>query len=288
MSSATQNQAFNAILLLYGQVLEISLDDQKISAVRAGRKKNMPVVLTQEEVSQVLILMNGTVQLMAKLLYGSGLRVMECVRLRVQDIDFGMGEITVREGKGFKDRLTILPESLAPALQEQIERVKVLHRQDLKNGFGSVYMPYGLERKFRNAHKELGWQFLFPASDIAVDPSTGLKRRHHMHESNLQRSVKRAARQAGINKRVTPHTLRHSFATICSWMVRISERSRNCWSQGCINYNDLYPCPAAEGNSAGAEPTGLLRYLPGSGSRPKHKKCIGILLPILLVFPVHF
>jgi len=142
VSSATQNQAFNAILLLYGQVLEISLDDQKISAVRAGRKKNMPVVLTQEEVSQVLILMNGTVQLMAKLLYGSGLRVMECVRLRVQDIDFGMAEITVREGKGFKDRLTILPESLAPALQEHIERVKVLHRQDLKKGFGSVYMPY--------------------------------------------------------------------------------------------------------------------------------------------------
>ena len=196
VSASTQNQAFNAILFLYRKVLGISLEDKTISAIRAARKKNIPVVLTRDEVGRVLTLMNGTVQLMAKLFYGSGLRVMECVRLRVQDIDFGMGEITVREGKGFKDRLTMLPESLAPVLQEQIERVKVLHRQDLKNGFGSVYMPYGLERKFRNAHKELGWQFLFPASDIAVAPQTGIKRRHHMHESNLQRAVKKAARQA--------------------------------------------------------------------------------------------
>ncbi len=135
-------------------------------------------MLTREEVNRVLTLMDGMVQPMAKLLYGSGLRVMECVRLRVQDIDFGMGEITVRAGKGFKDRLTILPESLAPALQEQIERVGVQHQQDLKNGFGSVYLPYALERKFKNAYKELGWQFLFPARDIAVDPLTKIKRRH--------------------------------------------------------------------------------------------------------------
>jgi len=213
VSASTQNQAFNAILFLYRKVLGISLEDKTISAIRAARKKNIPVVLTRDEVGQVLTLMNGTVQLMAKLLYGSGLRVMECVRLRVQNIDFGMGEIMVREGKGFKDRLTMLPESLVPALQEQIERVKVLHRQDLKNGFGSLCMPYGLERKFRNTQKELGWQFLFPAGEIAVDPGTGIKRRHHLHESNLQRAVKRAAKQAGINKRVTPHTLRHSFAT---------------------------------------------------------------------------
>jgi integron integrase len=158
-------------------------------------------------------ILSGTVQLMARLLYGSGLRVMECVRLLVQDIDFGMGEITVRKGKGFKDRLTILPESLILPLREQIDRVRGIHRQDLQNGYGSVYLPYGLERKFKNAHKELGWQFLFPASAIAVDPRSGVKRRHHMHESNLQRAVKQAARRAGINKKVTPHTLRHSFAT---------------------------------------------------------------------------
>ncbi len=213
VAASTQNQAFNAILFLYRRVLGVALEDENISAIRAARKKNIPIVLTREEVIRLLSLMSGTVQLMARLLYGSGIRVMECVRLRVQDIDFGMGEITVREGKGFKDRLTILPESLVPALEEQIERVRIQHQQDLKNGFGLVYMPHALERKFKNAHKELGWQFLFPAVDISVDPRTKLKRRHHIHESGLQRAVKRAAKRAGINKRVTPHTLRHSFAT---------------------------------------------------------------------------
>jgi integron integrase len=213
VSASTQNQAFNALLFLYRRVLGVSLEDENISGIRAARKKNIPIVLTREEVFRLLTLMSGTVQLMARLLYGSGLRVMECVRLRVQNIDFGMGEITVRDGKGSKDRLTILPESLVVPLQEQIERVRVQHQQDMEKGFGSVYLPYGLERKYRNAHKEFPWQFLFPASDIALDIRTGIKRRHHMHESNLQRSVKKAAKQAGINKRVTPHTLRHSFAT---------------------------------------------------------------------------
>lgn len=213
VSASTQNQAFNAILFLYRRVLGITMEGENISAIRAKRKKNIPVVLTREEVGRMLGLMNGTVQLMAKLLYGSGIRLLECARLRVHDIDFDMGEITVREGKGFKDRLTILPENLVLPLQEQIERVRIQHEQDLKNGFGSVEMPYALDRKFKNAHKELGWQFLFSGRNISSDPRTKIKRRHHVHESALQRAVKSAAKQAGINKRVTPHTLRHSFAT---------------------------------------------------------------------------
>ncbi|MDX1776929.1 MAG: integron integrase [Desulfobulbales bacterium] len=213
VSASTQNQAFNAILFLYRRVLGVSLQDENISAIRAGRKKNMPVVLTRDETTRLLSLMNGMTQLMARLLYGSGLRVMECVRLRVHDIDFGMGEVTVRDGKGAKDRLSILPESLVPDLRQQIERVRIMHQQDLISGFGSVFMPHGLERKFQKAHKELGWQFLFPAKKVAFDPRTGMRRRHHLHASMLQRAVKEAAKQAGIVKRVTPHTLRHSFAT---------------------------------------------------------------------------
>ena len=213
VSASTQNQAFNAILFLYRRVLGVSLQDENISAIRAGRKKNMPVVLTRDETTRLLSLMNGMTQLMARLVYGSGLRVMECVRLRVQDIDFGMGEVTVRDGKGAKDRLSILPESLVPDLRQQIERVRIMHQQDLISGFGSVFMPHGLERKFQKAHKELGWQFLFPAKKVAFDPRTGMRRRHHLHASMLQRAVKEAAKQAGIVKRVTPHTLRHSFAT---------------------------------------------------------------------------
>ena len=213
VSSATQNQAFNALLFLYQEVLGISLADENISAIRAKRKKNIPAVLSVSEVKKVLALLQGTQKLMARLIYGSGLRLMECVRLRTHDIDFAMNEIMMRNGKGFKDRLTILPESAKKDLEEQIERVRIIHQKDLKNGFGSAYLPYGLERKFRNAHRELGWQFLFPATGLAVDPGSRMKRRHHIHETTLQKAVKQAARRAGINKRVTPHSLRHSFAT---------------------------------------------------------------------------
>jgi integron integrase len=213
VSAATQNQAFNAILFLYREVLGISMEGRNIAAIRAKRVKNIPVVLSKDEVKTMLTLMSGTQQLMARLLYGGGLRVMECVRLRVQDIDFGLNEIMVRNGKGFKDRLTILPETVKKDLQDQVERVRIVHLNDIKAGFGTVYLPNALERKFKNAHKELGWQFLFPASNIAKDPRTKVKRRHHIHESVLQKAVKRAASRAGIVKRVTPHTLRHSFAT---------------------------------------------------------------------------
>ncbi len=213
VSAATQNQAFNALLFLYREVLGISMEGKKINAIRAKRKQNIPVVLSKDEVKAILTLMSGTQQIMARLLYGGGLRVMECVRLRVHDIDFEMNEVVVRNGKGFKDRLTILPETVKSDLEEQIERVRIVHLNDIKTGFGSVYLPNALERKYRNAHKELGWQFLFPASNIARDPRTKVKRRHHIHESALQKAVKRAARRAGIVKRVTPHTLRHSFAT---------------------------------------------------------------------------
>jgi len=213
VAAATQNQAFNAVLFLYQEVLGTSLTDKNISAVWAKRKRNIPVVLSMSEVKKVLALLQGKQKLMARLIYGGGLRVMECVRLRVHDLDFEMNEIMVRNGKGFKDRLTILPESVRNDLQEQIERVRIIHEKDLKNGFDAVYLPFGLERKFRNAHRELGWQCLFPASGIAMVPGTRIQRRHHIHETTLQKAVKRPARQAGINKRVTPHTLRHSFAT---------------------------------------------------------------------------
>lgn len=209
VAPSTQNQAFNALLFLYREVLGISLADEKISALRAKKKKNIPIALSVSEVKKVLALLQVTQKIMARLIYGGGLRLMECVRLRVHDIDFAMNEIVVRNGKGSKDRLTILPESVKKDLEEQIERVRIIHAKDLKNGFGSVYLPYGLERKFRNAHRELGWQFLFPAAGIAADPRSRMKRRHHIHETTVQKAVKQAAGRAGINKRVTPHTLRH-------------------------------------------------------------------------------
>ncbi len=158
VAASTQNQAFNAILFLYRHVLKISLQDEKINAIRAQKKTNLPVVMTKEEVERVIKVMSGQMQLMAKLLYGSGLRLIECLRLRVQDIDFEMNEITVRNGKGFKDRITLLPEPLQARLHEHLDRVKILHEKDLAAGFGAVYLPYALERKYTNTAREWGWQ----------------------------------------------------------------------------------------------------------------------------------
>ncbi len=212
VASSTQNQAFSALLFLYREVLKQDLD-APIDAVRAKIPKRIPTVLTREEVHQVLDAISGTHRLMAKLLYGSGLRVMECVRLRVKDVDFARYQITVRDGKGMKDRVTMLPASLVDPLQEHLQHVKQIHQNDLVKGYGSVYLPDALERKYPNANREWIWQYVFPATSLSKDPRTGIMRRHHIDASGLQKAVRKAAKLTGIPKRVTCHTFRHSFAT---------------------------------------------------------------------------
>nr|MBC8248541.1 integron integrase [Anaerolineales bacterium] len=170
-------------------------------------------VLTKEEVHRVLGHLPGTHQLMAKLLYGSGLRLMECLRLRVKDLDFAQRAIIVRDGKGEKDRVTMLPESLIAPLQDHLRGVKRLHEEDLAKGHGTVYLPYALERKYPNANREWIWQYVFPSRRLSVDPRSGVVRRHHLDESGLQKAVQAAAQAAGIAKKVSCHTFRHSFAT---------------------------------------------------------------------------
>jgi len=212
VAASTQNQAFNALLFLYKQVLK--LEPPNINGVeRARHSKNLPVVFTREESNAVIAHLKGEHRLIASLLYGSGLRIMEAVRLRVKDIDFARNEIMVRDGKGENDRPTMLPQSLKPALQVQIEAVARLHEQDLKIGFGSVYLPYALERKYTHAAREFTWQYVFPAAKLSVDPRSGKKRRHHISEQNVQRAVKAALRAAGVKKNGSCHAFRHSFAT---------------------------------------------------------------------------
>lgn len=213
VAPSTQNQAFNALIFLYRKVLQLPLPESKINALRAEPKVNLPVVLTKEEVRRVILLMTGENRLIAKLLYGTGMRLLECLRLRTQDVNFEMKEILVHDGKGNKDRLAILPESLESSLRNQLARVKIIHDQDLKNGYGEVYLPYALDRKYPNAAKEFRWQFVFPASKLSKDPRSGVVRRHHLHESTVQQAVRAAVLKAKINKKATCHTLRHSFAT---------------------------------------------------------------------------
>ena len=246
VAASTQNQALSAILFLYREVLHQEIEP--ILLTSAKRPERLPTVLTHAETVSVLNQLNGTHKLMAQLLYGSGLRLMECVRLRLKDLDFQYKTITVRDGKGEKDRITPMPDSLIPHLQRQVERVRLLHDEDLSAGFGQVYLPNALEKKYPNASTELIWQYLFPAPKRSLDPRSlpagereasrraaearpglrsnsplpvgegpgvrsGLMRRHHLEPSGLQRAVKEAARKAGIQKRVTCHTFRHSFAT---------------------------------------------------------------------------
>lgn len=212
VAASTQNQALNAVLFLYKEVLEIELpwmDD----VVRVKRPARIPEVLSSPEVARLLAQLDGTYRLMASLLYGSGLRLMEAVRLRVKDVDFDYRQIVVRDAKGAKDRVTPLPTSIAQALKTQIDRVAAQHRRDIAAGYGCVYLPTALATKYPNAQTELAWQYVFPSSRLSTDPRSGMTRRHHLSEKGLQHAVKGAVKRAGINKKASCHTLRHSFAT---------------------------------------------------------------------------
>jgi integron integrase len=209
---STQNQALSALLFLYGEVLGRDLGFLD-GIERPQRTPRVPVVFTRDEVQRVLAQLEGDFGLMAELLYGSGLRLMECVRLRVKDIDFGYRQIVVRDGKGAKDRVTLLPDKLEGPLRRHLARVKRMHQRDLELGFGEVYLPFALERKYTNARKAWIWQYVFAAQKNSFDPRSGAVQRHHAGEKNLQNAVKQAIRAAGVQKAASCHTFRHSFAT---------------------------------------------------------------------------
>ena len=212
VAASTQNQALSAILFLYQAVLKQEIG-WVVDVVRAKKPRTLPVVLTREEVKSVLSHLFGSTWLMVNLLYGSGLRLMECIRLRVKDVDFAYNQIVVRDGKGNKDRITMLPLNVKTPLQRHLQDVKRLHERDLKEGCGNVYLPYALERKYPYANREWPWQYVFPAAKRSIDPRAGIERRHHVNKLVLQRAVKEAMRKAGIPKAASCHTFRHSFAT---------------------------------------------------------------------------
>jgi len=209
---STQNQAMNALVFLYKRVLEHPLE-KTVDAIRSTKNRKIPVILTQNEVKEIITLLEGSPQLVVKLLYGSGLRITEAARLRVHDIDFDYKQITVRSGKGNKDRVTTFSSSLISPFKEHLQRVKLIHNKDLQNGYGSVYLPNALSKKYPNAEKEWGWQYVFPSRNISVDPRSGISRRHHIDQSVINKSIKAIVRKLGITKRVSAHTFRHSFAT---------------------------------------------------------------------------
>ena len=211
VAASTQNQAFNALVFLYKRVLEHPLEN--IKAVRTRKEQRIPVVLTREEVKQILSLLENTPSLLVKLLYGCGLRITEAVRLRVQDVDYGYKQVTVRNGKGMKDRVTPFPESIRPLLYNHLERIKIIHSQDLADGYGTVYLPYALARKYPNAEREWNWQYIFPSSKLSKDPRSGITQRHHIDQSVVNKAIKQVVKKLRITKKVSAHTFRHSFAT---------------------------------------------------------------------------
>jgi integron integrase len=212
VAASTQNQALAAVLFLYKKVLNQELEWMD-GVVRAKRHVRIPEVMSPQQVKALLRELKGTHQLMARLLYGTGMRLMEAIRLRVRDINFDYRQITVRSGKGGKDRVTVLPDSLMNPLKIHLSRVRTLHKSDLAEGYGRVYLPHALDRKYQNANREWGWQYVFPSQQRSEDPRSNEIRRHHLDEKNLQRAIKQAAMHLGFSGKVTTHTLRHSFAT---------------------------------------------------------------------------
>lgn len=212
VASSTQNQALSALLFLYREVMQTRLEWME-EVVRAKHCRKLPVVLARDEVRCLLAQLDGRAWLLASVLYGTGMRLMECLRLRVKDVDFARGEITVRDGKGGKDRRTVLPRSLVEPLQVEIERARILHATDLAAGFGAAWLPHALARKYPNGPTEFGWQYVFPARRRSMDPRDDRERRHHVDPEFVSRALKSARNRAGLVKHVTAHTLRHSFAT---------------------------------------------------------------------------
>lgn len=227
VASSTQNQAFNAILFLYDHLLHVDMPND-INALRSKKPVRLPTVMTREETLKLAAMMQGTHQLMAKLMYGCGLRVMECIRLRVKDIDFAMNQIVVRNGKGKKDRITVFPDSVKTTLKEHLVYVKRLHEDDLAKGYGGVYLPNALATKYPNAGRQWGWQYAFPAKTLSKDPRSGFIRRHHQHVSSIQKAIRKAVKLCEIVKPVGCHTLRHyALLPTCWRRVMTSEQCRN-------------------------------------------------------------